>query len=51
MKKFTVTPKYPRVALLVESSRAFGRGTLAGVAKYIRQHGHWSIFFSGAQFL
>jgi len=50
MKKFTVTPKYPRVALLVESSRAYGRGTLAGVAKYIRQHGHWSIFFQEHSF-
>ena len=34
----------PRVALLIESSRAYGRGILAGVAKYIRQHGHWSVF-------
>jgi LacI family transcriptional regulator len=35
----------PRVALLIESSRAYGRGTLMGVSKYIRQHGPWSIFF------
>jgi LacI family transcriptional regulator len=35
----------PRVALLIESSRAYGRGTLMGVAKYVRQHGSWSIFF------
>ena len=35
----------PRVALLIESSRAYGRGTLMGVAKYVRQHGPWSIFF------
>src|SRR5205809_6505260 len=34
----------PRVVLLIESSRAYGRGTLSGVAKYIRQHGHWSVF-------
>src|SRR6476661_8612270 len=34
----------PRVALLIESSRAYGRGTLSGVAKYIREHGHWSVF-------
>ena len=34
-----------RVALLIESSRAYGRGTLMGVAKYVRQHGPWSIFF------
>src|SRR6267142_504249 len=34
----------PRVALLIESSRAFGRGLLLGVAKYVRDHGPWSIF-------
>jgi LacI family transcriptional regulator len=50
MKKFAATPKHPRVALLVESSRAYGRGTLAGVAKYIRQNGHWSIFFQEHSF-
>ena len=34
----------PRVALLIESSRAFGRGLLLGIAKYVREHGPWSIF-------
>jgi len=34
----------PRVALLVESSRAYGRGALSGIAKYIREHDQWSIF-------
>jgi LacI family transcriptional regulator len=34
----------PRVALLIESSRAFGRGLLMGVAKYVREHGPWAIF-------
>jgi LacI family transcriptional regulator len=38
-------PSRPRVALLIESSRAYGRGTLLGVAKYVRAHGPWSIFF------
>jgi LacI family transcriptional regulator len=37
--------KRPRVALLVESSRAYGRGILAGVAKFVREHDPWSIFF------
>ena len=45
MKKIIAQSNRPRVALLVESSRAYGRRTLAGVAKYIRQHGRWSIFF------
>ena len=35
----------PRVALLIESSRAFGRATLLGVARYVREHGPWSISF------
>ena len=34
----------PRVALLIESSRAFGRGLLLGIARYVREHGPWSIF-------
>ena len=33
------------VALLIESSRGFGRGLLAGVADYLEQHGPWSIYF------
>jgi LacI family transcriptional regulator len=40
-----IASRRPRVALLIESSRAYGRGTLMGVAKYVRQHGPWSIFF------
>jgi LacI family transcriptional regulator len=36
----------PRVALLVESSRAYGRGLLHGIAEYIRLHGPWSIFMT-----
>ena len=34
----------PRVALLIESSRAYGRGLLRGIAAYIRNHRRWSIF-------
>ena len=37
-------PARPRVALLIESSRAYGRGLLLGVARYVREHGPWSIF-------
>jgi LacI family transcriptional regulator len=36
----------PRVALLVESSRAYGRGLLHGIAEYVRLHGPWSIFLA-----
>ncbi len=31
--------------MLIESSRAFGRSTLQGVARYVREHGPWSISF------
>ncbi len=37
-------PDRPRVALLIESSRAYGRRTLFGVARYVREHRPWSIF-------
>ncbi|HVU27214.1 MAG TPA: DNA-binding transcriptional regulator [Verrucomicrobiae bacterium] len=45
MKKFVKSFKRPRVALLVESSRAYGRGILSGIAKFVREHDSWSIFF------
>ena len=35
----------PRVAVLVESSRAFGRGLIEGIANYSRTHGPWSMYF------
>jgi LacI family transcriptional regulator len=34
-----------RVALLIESSRGYGRELLVGIAKYLRIHGPWSIEF------
>ena len=34
----------PRVALLIESSRNYGRGILRGIAKYSHLHGPWSCF-------
>ncbi len=34
----------PHVALIVESSIAYGRGLLRGIARYLREHGPWSIF-------
>lgn len=45
VKSFTQPSARPRVALLVESSRAYGRGILSGVAKFVREYGPWSIFF------
>lgn len=34
----------PRVALLIESSRNYGRGILRGIAAYAHLHGPWSCF-------
>ncbi|HEU5125835.1 MAG TPA: DNA-binding transcriptional regulator [Verrucomicrobiae bacterium] len=34
-----------RVGLLIESSRAYGRGLLQGIAKYVREHENWTISF------
>ena len=45
MKRFVKVSKRPRVALLVESSRGYGRGVLWGVAKFVREHDPWSVFF------
>jgi LacI family transcriptional regulator len=37
--------RIPHVALLVETSREYGRGLLRGIIRYEREHGPWSIFF------
>ena len=37
-------PERPRIALLVESSRDYGRGLLQGIAAYARAHGPWSLY-------
>ena len=34
----------PQIALLIESSRNYGRGVLRGVARYAHAHGPWSFF-------
>lgn len=36
--------KRKRVALLIESSRAYGRGLLEGIAAFVRDHGRWSVY-------
>jgi LacI family transcriptional regulator len=37
--------KIPKVILLIESSRAAGRGLLRGIADYARHYGPWSFFW------
>ncbi len=36
-------PRVPQVALLIETSRAYGRGLLNGINGYLRAHVPWSI--------
>src|SRR6202161_1231144 len=38
------SPRIPRVALLIESSRNYGRGILRGIARYSHLHGPWSCY-------
>jgi len=40
----------PRVALLLETSREYGRGLLRGVVRYSRLHGPWSLLVSPGHF-
>jgi LacI family transcriptional regulator len=35
----------PKIALLVETSREYGRGILRGIIRYQNEHGPWSIYF------
>ncbi len=37
-------PNRPRICLLVESSREYGRGLLRGIAAYARVHGPWFLY-------
>lgn len=48
MAKSTKRSELPRVALIVETSNAYGRGLLAGIAEYVQAHGPWSIFLPEA---
>ena len=34
----------PQVALVIETSKGFGRGILRGVTRYVRERGPWSIY-------
>lgn len=34
----------PHVALIIETSMAYGRGLLRGISRYVTAHGYWSIY-------
>jgi LacI family transcriptional regulator len=43
-RRHPVVPKCRRrVALIIESSRAYGRGLFLGIARFVREHHEWSV--------
>ncbi len=52
MRKLTAAPSAPeavekrplQVALLIETSNAYGRGLLRGIVSYLREHRPWSLY-------
>src|SRR5262245_43220362 len=38
-------PKLARIAVLLESSRAFGRGVLEGLAECLQVRRHWMVYY------
>lgn len=45
-----MTPQSPKVALLIETARSYGRGLLRGIAKYSRLHGPWQFHLTPGDF-
>lgn len=43
-------PPIPKVALLLETSREYGRQLLRGIMRYARLHGPWSFVVSPGHF-
>ncbi len=37
--------KNRQVLLLIESSRAYGRGIIEGVSRYVQERDHWTVFY------
>jgi LacI family transcriptional regulator len=46
MSKTTI----PKVALLIETARGYGRGLLRGIVRYARLHGPWSFYVTPGDF-
>ena len=40
----------PKVALLIETSRGYGRGMLRGIVRYARLHGPWGFYLTPGDF-
>jgi LacI family transcriptional regulator len=39
-----ISSRRPRIGLLIETSRGYGRGVLQGIAAFAQRHGPWSIY-------
>ncbi|MBX3427182.1 MAG: DNA-binding transcriptional regulator [Pirellulales bacterium] len=42
--------KTPKVALLIETSRGYGRGLLRGISRYAKHHGPWEFYITPGDF-
>ncbi len=47
----TVPPNVPKVALLIETSRGYGRAMLRGIVRYARLHGPWRFWVTPGDFI
>jgi LacI family transcriptional regulator len=45
LKRMARLRRIPRVLLLIETSRAYGRGLVEGIMHYAEENGPWSIYF------
>lgn len=43
LKPARIKPPKRQVGLLIEASRAYGRGLLGGISRYVREHQNWSV--------
>src|SRR3954469_955129 len=43
-------PGLPKVALLVETARGYGRDVLRGIVRYARLHGPWAFYVTPGDF-
>lgn len=47
-RRTSTTGKIPQIALLLETSREFGRGVIRGVSNYAKAHGPWNFYINPA---
>jgi LacI family transcriptional regulator len=50
LRNWDAMREIPRVALLVETSRGFGRDLLCGISRYAQLHGPWNFYIKAGDF-